>query len=81
MRVASLLLAIFVWTGPARAGAIEVVRIALTVTDLGKTEAFYCDGLDFRTVERESLDEPATEQLLGVPEDPAGTDRKAADIA
>ena len=76
--VASLLLAIFVWTGPARAGAIEVVRIALTVTDLGKTEAFYCDGLDFRTVEKN--DEPlrtAARRPCG----PAGTDRKAADIA
>jgi len=64
MRMASLLF--LAWTGPARAGAIEVERIAVTVTDLGRTEAFYRDGLGFRTVGTQSFDDPATEQLLGV---------------
>jgi catechol 2,3-dioxygenase-like lactoylglutathione lyase family enzyme len=72
IRMAGLMLAILVWTDPARADVLEIERIAITVTDLGQTEAFYRDGLGFRTVARQSLDDPATERLLGV-QKPADT--------
>jgi catechol 2,3-dioxygenase-like lactoylglutathione lyase family enzyme len=66
MWIASLLFAVLMRTGLARADVIEIERIAITVSDLGRTEAFYRDGLGFRTVATRSFDDPATERLLGV---------------
>lgn len=51
---------------PARGEVLEVRAIALTVADLGRTERFYRDALGFRTVRRDSVDDPAAMRLLGV---------------
>ena len=64
--IAGLMLAAVVGADSARADTLEIERIAITVTDLGRTEAFYRDGLGFRTVATQSFDDPATERLLGV---------------
>jgi catechol 2,3-dioxygenase-like lactoylglutathione lyase family enzyme len=64
---ACLLLMALLAAAPARAAVIEVERISITVSDLSRTEAFYRDGLGFRTVARQDIDDPATQRLLGVP--------------
>ena len=48
--IAGLMLAAVVGADSARADTLKIERIAITVTDLGRTEAFYRDGLGFRTV-------------------------------
>ncbi|TMH26874.1 MAG: VOC family protein [Betaproteobacteria bacterium] len=71
MWIALLVFAVPMSACMARAGVIEIERIAVTVSDLGRTEAFYRDGLGFRTLARQSFDDPAMQRLLGV--------KKAAD--
>ena len=60
------LLAMLSPSAPSYADAIEIERIAITVSNLDQTEAFYRDGLGFQTVERRSIDDPALMRLLGV---------------
>src|SRR5438876_811934 len=54
MWIALLVFAVPMSACMARAGVIEIERIAVTVSDLGRTEAFYRDGLGFRTLARQS---------------------------
>ena len=51
---------------PARGEVLEFRAVGLTVADLARTERFYRDGLGFRTVRREAVDDAATARLLGV---------------
>jgi catechol 2,3-dioxygenase-like lactoylglutathione lyase family enzyme len=61
------LVQVTLWSSlPAQAGAVDVERIVITVSDLDRTEAFYRDGLGFQTVARQSVDDPALKTLLGV---------------
>lgn len=61
--VAGLWLALL---GDARADALRVERVTLTVSDLERSEAFYRDGLGFERVGSASYDDEAYARLLGV---------------
>jgi len=63
-----LALALFLLAGPpARAEVLSVRAIGLTVADLDRTERFYRDTLDFRTVTRKHLRDPSLIALFGLP--------------
>jgi catechol 2,3-dioxygenase-like lactoylglutathione lyase family enzyme len=66
--IGAALLSISAWlaSAPAQAAVLEVERICVTVSDLDRTEAFYRDGLGFRTVARREIDDPAMQHLSGV---------------
>ena len=51
----------------ARAEVLAVRTIGLTVSDLDRSERFYRDTLDFRTVARKHLQDPALDALFGLP--------------
>jgi catechol 2,3-dioxygenase-like lactoylglutathione lyase family enzyme len=64
----ALLAVVWLASGQSAPAAVtDVERISLTVADLDQTEAFYRDGLGFRTVGRGVIDDRATEELLGLP--------------
>ncbi len=59
-----------VWLASGQSGqaaVIDIERISLTVADLDRTEAFYRDGLGFRSVGRGIVGDRAAEELLGLP--------------
>jgi catechol 2,3-dioxygenase-like lactoylglutathione lyase family enzyme len=65
---ARLALALCLLAGaPTRAEVLAVRTIGLTVADLDRTERFYRDTLDFRTVARKHLRDPSLIALFGLP--------------
>ncbi len=63
----SLLLLLCAAGAAQAATATRISRIALTVADVGRSERFYRDGLGFKQVSTQLLDDPAYAQLYGVP--------------
>jgi catechol 2,3-dioxygenase-like lactoylglutathione lyase family enzyme len=57
-------LCILFFTDVAQAQAIKIERLAVTVSDLGQTEAFYRDGLGFETLARRSFRAPEAMDTL-----------------
>jgi catechol 2,3-dioxygenase-like lactoylglutathione lyase family enzyme len=53
-----ILVGILLFADVARAQVVEIERIAVTVSDLDRTEAFYRDGLGFKTLARRSVSPP-----------------------
>jgi catechol 2,3-dioxygenase-like lactoylglutathione lyase family enzyme len=73
-----LLLSVFLFVGistPAAqaAGVVKLDRILVTVSDLGRTERFFHDGLDFETVGRGELGGDGFAHLVGLPQAHART--------
>ena len=64
-RIAALLTILHFPDGAIHAAALHIERIVITVSDLDRTEAFYRDGLGFKTVAKAVAD-PAIGRLLGV---------------
>ena len=62
-----LLIGIPLFVDVARAQVVEIERIAVTVSDLDQTEAFYRDGLGFETLARRFVDLPDDAQPSGPP--------------
>ncbi len=68
---AGLMLALFYLPAAhAHAGALALRTIGLTVFDLDRTERFYRDTLDLRTVARRHLKDSSLNALLGLPAGP-----------
>jgi len=68
---ASLIFALFFLPAAnAFAGVLALRTIGLTVSDLDRTERFYRDTLDFRTVARRHLEKSSLNALLGLPAGP-----------
>jgi catechol 2,3-dioxygenase-like lactoylglutathione lyase family enzyme len=53
-----------------QARVLDVRAIGLTVFDLDRTERFYRDTLDFRTVARRRLEDSSHNALFGLPDRP-----------
>jgi len=53
----------------ARADVLTIRAIGLTVSDLDRTERFYRDTLDFRTVARKHVQDPSLDALFALPND------------
>lgn len=66
MKCTLLPLLLMLAAGGADAAALRLERITLTVSDLGRTEAFYHDGLGFERVAQSDIDDPAYAHLIGV---------------
>jgi len=65
---ARLALALAILAGAhARADVLTMRAIGLTVSDLDRTERFYRDTLDFRTVARKHVQDPSLDALFGLP--------------
>ena len=58
-------LAIFMATN-ATAAVLRIDRISMTVADLDRTEKFYREGLGFRTVRRERLNDPGWARMVAI---------------
>ena len=64
-RVAALIAVLLFPSTALHAAALRIERIVITVSDLDRTEAFYRDGLGFRTIAK-AIADPAIGRLLGV---------------
>ncbi len=68
---AGLMFAVFLLPGAhAHAGVLAMRTIGLTVSDIGRTERFYRDKLDFRTIGRRRLEDTPLNGLSGLPAGP-----------
>jgi catechol 2,3-dioxygenase-like lactoylglutathione lyase family enzyme len=64
-QIAALLAVLMFPPTMLHAAALRIERIVITVSDLDRTEAFYRDGLGFKTVARKAIADPAIGRLLG----------------